>query len=185
MSIYRVRVELTGADVVGGGLSTFFFDGATGTAQQAATAVGVLYDALDNQMSTTVVWRTLPEVYVLNEIDGAVMDIIPVSTQSGTGQGASAILPRQVQGLIQMRTGSIISGRQLRGRIFVPGPTVGSQTDGNPSAAYIAALNAATATLIGTANADWVVWSRTHGTKSAVTSAGTWSKWASLNSRRD
>lgn len=65
----------------------------------------------------------------------------PVNSQSGAGAGTGALelLPRQVSGIITLRT--IATGRKGRGRVYVPFPSEGlNDAPGAPSAAYVTAL---------------------------------------------
>lgn len=85
--------------------------------------------------------------------------------------------------LCQLRTGFYTSGRELRGRIFIPGATQDDTDSGFPSAALISAVQTPLDTLIGSANL--AVYSTTHRTWASVSSGGVWSKYALMRSRRD
>jgi hypothetical protein len=184
MSIRRVQVIWSGAPTVGGGLSTIYFDSTVGTAQQCVTAVGNFFTNTNDRRLTTAVWNTVPEVATLSDT-GVLEDIVTTTPSSGQGTDAGDAMPPTVQGLLQVRTASIVNGRQLRGRIFLPGNGESQNAVGIPTAATLTDYNTEATALINDANTSWVVWSRTHGLKGTVSQSSMWTKWAVLRSRRD
>jgi hypothetical protein len=106
------------------------------------------------------------------------------ATISATGGGEA--LPRFSQLLCQLRTGNVINGRRLRGRIFLPGMQETTNTSlGKPSSALVTSNTGALETMRAAVAPRWVVYSRTNKAFGIVTSVGTWGEWASLRSRRD
>lgn len=182
----RVRVNLTG-DTVGPGLSTFYFDGTTqGLADDAAAAVATFWTAIAAYHPSYGTWSVDTQVAVLNAVNGQLTDTLTVAPASGTGSDGSAQLSAASQGLIRLRTASVLGGRRLAGRLFIPGATeTYNDTGGVPTAGYKLALNNAATALINDAGNAWVVWSRVNGTVGVITAADTWSKWAVMRSRRD
>lgn len=119
---------------------------------------------------------------------------IPQLSDAGAGAGtAGAIgLPRQSAGLTSWRTD--LAGSRGRGRSFWPFPAAAmNEGDGNPTTTYISALDATAVSLIaldeldsdshGTANVDFVLWSKKYNTMTPITSAIHPDKWATQKRR--
>lgn len=68
---------------------------------------------------------------------------------AGFGLEVGDCLPRQVRGILSLRTA--FAGRQYRGRLYIPFPGEGSNdADATPTAAYLVKLNAFGAAVIAT-----------------------------------
>lgn len=181
----RVRVTL-GAMTIGPGLSTFYFDGVDqAAADDAAGAVTTFMTAIESAMVSYGTWSLETQVAQVDIGTGELEAVYNVAPASGLGDVGDTQLALATQGLLQLRTGSIINGRELRGRLFIPGPTEGhNDLGGRPTAAYIADVNAAAAGLVAD-SAGWGVWGRASGSFVEITAATCWSQWAVLRSRRD
>jgi len=185
-TLYRLGTDWSGGGVFGGGRSTLYFDTDGGSAQQAATAAATFWGAVDAFVCNTARWDLDPEVQMIDEATGSIVSTDFVTPAGATGTDASAQLPPTVQGLIQWRTGTVVSGRVLRGRTFIPAAPEGqNDASGIPSAAYTAALDTAATALMNDANCQLAIYSKTHGVSGLVTDVTVWNKWASLRSRRD
>jgi len=186
MSVQRVRVVWSGTPTVGDGLSTFYFDGAIGTAAQQVAAVNLFLDSVSASYADNLAWSTQADVAVLNTATGALEGIIATTVQTGAGSLTDDQLSPATQGLLRLITSVVVGGRLLRGRLFLPGATEASNSAGGiPLQAYRDDYEAAAAVLIADANVQWSVWSRTHGALAPIGSANVWTKWAVLRSRRD
>jgi hypothetical protein len=185
MAIYRVRVTLSGASVVGGGLSTFYFNNLGGTAQQAVTALGTFFGAIRPKVHNTVSYSSEPDVATLDSSNGNLMAITGTLPFAGTGAGGGEVMALNTQGLLRLRTDTIANNRFVHGRFFIPGPEESANTTGVPLGAYKDAMSGAGAALIADGTCIWVVWSRTHGVEAPIVSATCWEKWATLSGRRD
>lgn len=188
--MYRVRTSLTG--VQGSPwLSTMYFDVAGGTAQDAADAVGVFWTAMDNSMVSAVQWATEAEVAQVNASNGNLVMVHATTPASGTGASATEVLPIATQALIRWRTGSIVNGREVRGRTFIPGLVEANNDSGSPTSTLVTNYSAAAAALIADANSTLVVWHRpttpggSDGSKHDVVTGSMWTEFAVLRSRRD
>jgi hypothetical protein len=167
-------------------LSTFYFNSAVGSPTQMGSAVSAFLGSTEGQRSNGLAWTRVPEVATFNEVTGTLESVAGLVPGSGVGTNVTDALSPTTQGLLQLRTGLIVFGRLLRGRIFLPGPCEAHNgSSGGPLAGYVDPYETAAATLVGDANTDLVIWSQTHGVKAPVASADVWSKWASLRSRRD
>lgn len=184
MSMWRVRTGFTGSQGAPY-LNTLYFDTLGGTAGQAVAAAGAFWGDVDALIVNDLSWATEPEVYQLSEVTGQPVSVTQVTSLTGTGAKTGAMLPRATQGLIRLGTGVFVGGREIRGRIFVPGLEVGADNNGSLEASYAAALEAATLTLQTDANSALVVWSRKNGQMEGVIASSAWSEFAVLRSRRD
>lgn len=185
MSVYRVPVFWQGTYVVGGGVSSFYFNSAAGTPAQAVTAVVDFLNGSEDRRHSSITWSCGADIDTLNVGTGALEATDNFTPATGTGTNGGQPLPPATQGLLRITTGIVVAGRLLRGRIFLPGNTENDNDLGAPVSAYQTDYNALADTMIGLGTADWSVWSRTHGTLASVNSAAIWTKWASLRSRRD
>jgi hypothetical protein len=185
MATYRVRADWTGTPVNGPTVSTFHFDASDGTAQAASDNVATFLAALDANLSTTLTWTTEPEVDTLNTSTGTLEAVTAVTTATGTGGNADNPLPTSTQGLARWTTGVIVSGRALKGHMFIPGFCENNNTDGAPGAATITGVNTILGNFEDAISPQLVVWSRTHGVQHPVLGSSMWNKWAILRSRRD
>ena len=187
MSIYQVHVEWTGPSSP---LHTYFhFDVAFGsTPAQTAAAVNTFMASLDDNLNSAFAWAIDSEVRQLNEASGALQAVVPV-TSTGATCGSGGVYVDVLQGLLRWTTGEIVNGRQLRGRMFIPGIEEGrNNTSGRPESTFISAVNTAAAALIADANTELVVWHRpqggTGGEIGAVLTAAMQNRWSYLSSRR-
>jgi len=185
MSVYRVPVVWAGTPTVGGGLSNFYFNSTGGTVAQAVTSVVDFLVATEASRSNNLSWSCGGDIDTLNVGTGALEDQENFTPAVGTGGDGGDELPPISQGLLRLTTGQIVSGRLLRGRLFIPGATETSNTAGFPTTTFRNDYNDAADAMIADANSAWSVWSRTHGTLATITSASMWTQWASLRSRRD
>lgn len=127
-----------------------------------------------------------PEVTIIESSTGELVGVSTIDGATVAPTGSTDALPPMTQALLQIQTPTIISGRRLRGRIFLPGMLEANNTvDGAPSAALTESFNGAGATLVDALASTWVVYSPTHRAYGTVTGVQTWNQWAVLRSRRD
>ena len=168
-------------------VSTMYFTFVAGQADQTLANVLECWGDLATVMHTDLVSTVEREQVLIEDTTGA-------ATGTELAAGPNAIgatdafepMPAATQGLIQLRTGTYVGGREIRGRLFVPSPCedTGHAT---PSAAYQTLVNGAFQDLIvdSSTSGPWRVWSRKNLQSAVVTTANTWSQWAVLRSRRD
>lgn len=185
MAIRRVRVVWTGTPVAGGALSTFYFADSLGTEQDCVDAVATFLGTVDGNMTTQISWATEADVVDINAVTGATEGVTATTPQTGAGASAGELLPAATQGLLRLRTNTIAGGREVRGRIFLPGMVESNNVSGRPESGMVTSINGAANTLRTDASVLWAVWSRQHGVAPAVASATMWTQWAVLRSRRD
>lgn len=151
----------------------------------ANAAIGVFWNAVRASMSTQCTFATDPIVAQMDAATGTRTANYPVTVITNPGLDAGDPLPPATQGLIRLRSGVFVAGREVRGRINVPGLTEPSSTNGRPTAGLLTTLNTAASTLNGATSPDLSVWSRAHGVTQAVTTTDTWTDFAIRRSRRD
>jgi hypothetical protein len=183
-NLYRIRTVMTG--VAGSPyLNTLFFQEATGTAQQAVTAVATFWGAVDAQMHQDVIWDIEQDVEVIDDTTGQIQSVVTTTGGSGNGALTDDLLPPATQALIRWRTGVFVGGREIRGKTYIPALTEVSSVAGQVASSAQTAFQNAANTLVGTANANLAVWSRKNGVSEDVTSGSVWNQFAVLRSRRD
>jgi len=165
-------------------LSTFFFDGTDDTAASTAQSAVIDFwnDAIGSVASNLSV-TTQDEVDVIDPATGDLTGAFFITGATAGGDASSDVLPRQVQGLLRINTDTIVSGRRIHGRLFLPGPCEDASDNGVPGAAY--KLNWANSCADHLLPTSWGVWSRKNGAFYTASGATVWNNWASLRSRRD
>lgn len=181
--MYRVRTVISLPASAGQGLATHWFKASGGTAQQAVTAVGNFWFAALANASSECTTLTEGEVGIVNSTSGQLVGLTSATPVASGGGGTGDPLPAQTQGLLRLFTGAFSGGRQVRGRLFIPGQ-VESVNNGFPSSGVTENWRAAGAALIADTNTLWGVYSRAHGDIFDITSVSSSTSWAVLRSRR-
>lgn len=196
-NLLRVRTILTGVDVVGGGVNTLYFLGEAAEAPDVRGLVNLFWDAIMTRTSTGVTWTGDDVVDIIDEETGQITAQVPVTSLSASGDVVGEPCPPATQGLVRLPTGVYRAGRQIRGRVFVPGVPEEHSSGGAPSTPYVTTLTTAAETLVAdsfTVGAPLVVYSRPVpadpgpsrvGQGAIVNGPSTWAKFAVLRSRRD
>lgn len=127
-----------------------------------------------------------PDIPLIDTNTNTMIGSATVAPPAITTAGGGEALPRFTQLLIRLETGTIVAGRRLRGRIFLPGmQETLNTTQGVPSGTLIASINASLVTLLQQVDAPLAVYGPTHFAYAEVNSATAWTQWAVLRSRRD
>lgn len=149
----------------------FTDDGTLATAQDALVATNFFFSALTGNIQQDCDYIIEGNVARIDDVTGALVGAWGGTQGAGGGTYVGDTLPRQVQALCQWNTGVVVNGRFLRGRTFIPciGEPINSP-GGVPSAAFVASITTAAATLIADAGNELRVWSRTHGVSHPVVS---------------
>nr|CRY96190.1 hypothetical protein [uncultured prokaryote] len=167
--------------------STLYFEGAISTeAQDAVDQVDVLWGNLTSVMVAGITATIEPFVA---SIDPATGDVIggfvttPAAPQVGDATGS--MLPGASQVQQNLLTGVYVGGRNIRGKMYIPGlPASYSDLSGRVDATVPATMAIAFDALLAD-GPDLVVWSRKNGATYAVSDTTTSPNFASLRSRRD
>ena len=186
MALMRVRTVFSGVPGTPW-YSNLFFEGGTGLFQDAVDAVAAFWEDCSAAISPLVSWTVEGTVTVLDPVTGQPVGVIAATGDGGPGTASGDMVSRASQILVQLRTGEFLNGREVRGKIFIPG-VVGStvDADGGVETAVVAQFEGYTATLLAnSATVPLSVWSRTGGIAYPVVDAPVSSEWAVLRSRRD
>jgi hypothetical protein len=182
-----MRAEVTWTGLQGAPYFTALNFIATG--QTGADAVGVAVSdflgSIDNSLSSSLSYSLSSEVTQYNDTTGEPVAVFAIDPFTGTCGDATEVLPPVDQGLARLLTGSYVGGRQIRGRIFIPGLTQASNDGGRLISTWRTAISDAIALMVDQPDASLAVWSPTHGTTTAVQAVSVWENFASLRSRRD
>jgi len=185
---YQVTVEFSGPSGTPW-FNRMYFTTGGGTAQQAATAAGTFWGAVDALIRDDVTWTTGTEVEELNDSTGALETVNAITAVTGTGGDTTTDMATVLQGLVSWRTGTIVNGRELRGRTFIPGLTQNVNTAGLLSTAAQTAWTTAANALIADANSVYVIWHRpvngSGGQMAPVVTCSVTRKFSVMRSRRD
>lgn len=183
----RVRTVFTGVE---GSpyYSNIYFGGSTsGEAAQAVIHVDSFWEAVGLNMCTPLVWQVEGDVPNIDPVTGDIIELFTVAASSGAADSTAEAMPLAAQGLVRLRTGQYIGGRELRGRIYIPYLSVSAINDGVLDNTVRGVLLAAAGNLRTQAagTGGLVVWSRTHGEWEFVQQTDVWTQIAVLRSRRD
>lgn len=184
----RVTTQWTGLQGMPG-YTTLHYDGPDDQAGAdfAAALTEEIWAGLDAQVWSGVTSLVLPNVEAIDPVSGSTIGSFGVTTTPNAHAASGDPQPVATQGLVQLRTGTYVSGREIRGRVFIPGSIDNADLGGAPNPAYTSALaavfNAAIADGLA-GGTPLVVWSPTRGQAANVTTATAWNQWAVLRSRR-
>nr|CRY97413.1 hypothetical protein [uncultured prokaryote] len=182
----RIRTVFTG--VAGSPYySNFYFDNVATSveANELADLVHDLWDGLKSVLRAGMVAQIDPFAPTISPSTGEITGSFAVSAPPVTFTNVNQALPPATQALVTLSTGVFVGGRQITGRVFVPGYTEGSNgVDGTFSIADAGVLQGRFAAL-ATGTDRIGVWSRKNGEFQQVSSVTVATKWAVLRSRRD
>lgn len=184
----RVTTQWTGLQGMPG-YTTLHFSGPDDQAGAdfAASLTEAIWAGLDAQIWSGITSLVLPNVEAIDPVTGATTGSFGVTTTPDTKAASGDPQPVATQGLVQLRTGLYVAGREIRGRVFIPGSVDNADLAGSPNPSYTGALAAVFNTAIADGQAGGtplVVWSPTRGQAADVTTATAWNQWAVLRSRR-
>jgi len=158
----RLRVAWTGSAVVGGGLSTFYFDSGS-TATAITPAMNTFFGVLKAYVPGTNTFNIPNGGDIIHAETGALSGIWSSGgayTISCTGSGP---YPSGVGGRIKWGTAAIINGRRVRGATAVSPMVIAEyDSDGTLNGSMLTAINNACAALLATTGVELVIWHRPH-----------------------
>lgn len=176
----------------GSGLRTimYFADG-SGLVPSIRSGVNDLWDALKGNFTAAYTVRVSPECRILNTATGVLEDVeSDTASYSVTGTGSGNSAADATQALIRWTTGTIVAGRRLQGRTFLPGTPTSSVSNGNLAGFAVSGINGAVAAWLAdpTKSGGFSVWHRPKagggGSASAVVGGTVWGEFAVLRRRR-
>lgn len=195
--ILRTNALITGSGLLGGGLSTMYWapgsiGGSTADATDCLARFRAMWVSIATRLSSTISFVFDQTVLAIEATTGVLTGSYTAAPAlTVVGGSASEPLPRQTQGLIRWGTASVINGRRVRGRTFVPGVQEGDNDGtGSPVAALVTALTTAGATILtaGATTSEACIWHRpvggAGGASPDITSVQGAPTWSVLRSRR-
>ena len=182
-SVKRVRTEWTGLPG-GPALTTNYWPDSVSVANCIAGTQG-FWDAMKARIANDAAWTVLADVETVDVTTGQVTSVASGTAGTGVGTASDAMLSLGTQGLLNLRTGTYVNGREVRGKLYVPVPTVGQNNDGVPIAAYKTALGASYAAALAAGPATaMMIYSPTNHAAYPVTATSPSAYWARLRSRQ-
>src|SRR5262245_10964754 len=193
----KTEAILDGASVADSWLSTLYWEpGTVGGSNSDATDCLARFRAFWNAMNGIVcsgVTATFnPLVLAIDAADGELQAAFTGATPSPvTFVMTGDPLPSQTQGLITWNTSTVVNGRRVRGRTYVPLPSESHNASGAPQPAYTTGLQAGVAALMtaGSTASRPVIWHRPPpagglGIDAPVIGGSASPAWSVLRSRR-
>jgi hypothetical protein len=181
--MYRVRTVWTG--IAGTPfLTTTYFDASAYASSAAVTNMAAFWDAIPTHININLDWQVQGDVDIVDPVTGQITAIESNTPESGSGSSSLEVLSLGTCGLINLRTGVYVAGREIRGKLYVPGPTEGSSIQGTPGAAYASALQTAFDTLQSPSGPQLVVYSPKNARWEPVAAPVVSSYWARITTRQ-
>lgn len=170
-----------------GEVTVMYFIAEADVADQRA-ALASFWGDLDGTLTVDTNWRIRDAGVDVDETTGTLVDAwSDFNVYQGAGAAPSAPVPDASQLLLRWRTTTIINGRFLQGRTYVPGLAAANTIGGNVSPAVLSG-GAVFITDFLDALVGFSVWHRPSdegpGQAVSVTSGGIWSELAVLRRRR-
>ena len=151
--------------------------------------IGTLFSALMGDASNTTSFQVAQSGRELDTATGTVTGFWDSNTvHDGVGGAATTAIADVAQMLLRWRTSTVIAGRLVQGRTFIPGMSAGEIQEGNVNSGTVATAAAACTTFLAE-RPDFVIWHRpvggAGGVAVPVTGSGVWSEWAVQRKRRN
>lgn len=182
----EITVDWT-TDAGSGFVSVFNFNAGVAVATQRSalnTFLGAIDGALDSGTTWTVATAGREWDATTGGLTGAWTHTTPYT---GVGGVAGQAVPDAIQILFRWGTSTIVNGRFLSGRTYIPGCAAINQDDGNMEESLRAAIEANGQTFAGS-SATPVVWHRpvsgSGGQEVQMQTCSVWSEFAVLRKRR-
>ena len=153
----------------------------------ALDAVESFWDSVLQFSTTDLSVNIEGEVAAIDPVTGEATKYYPGTDRQVAGKNSGSTLPPATQGLIRLRTATVVGGRRVLGKFFVPALTSAAGTQ-VPNATTRGSWQIAADGLVAEsqlADVPLVVWSRKNGIEAEVTDTSSWSQYAVLRSRRD
>lgn len=172
----------------GGGFRNVFYFDSTVTPAVQRSDIATWATGMAGVIDTNVSWTVETAGRELDETTGALVGAWTEPTgHTGLGAITGECVPDVAQILCRWATGSVVGGRFLKGRSFVPGMTVAQMKDGNIVPATVGALSTVCNTF-ATGASNLLVWHRpvlgAGGVAIPSQSGSVWSELAVLRRRR-
>jgi hypothetical protein len=158
-NLHRIRVAWEGTGVVGGGVSTFYSQGALAP---VITALSTLYNSVLGAIPPVVVIKFPNTGETLDEVSGAVVGAWThtpaITPKSGSGPAPYAA---GVGGRIVWATGDVYRRRHVRGSTYlVPFSSNQFEADGTIAGSWVSGFNTALGVCVSACLGDLAIYSR-------------------------
>lgn len=195
--IIRTAATLTGSAFPEPGLTQLWWlpgtvGGSTADATDCLARFRTCWDTIKASIANTITVDFDPICIAVEATTGVLTGAFTgTDPASVSGTGATDALPRQTQGLVRLSTSTVVNGRRLKGRLYVPGALESDNTtSGQPTTTYQNLLVTGFATILsaGATASSAQIWHRptngAGGASAAVTGVSSSSSWSVLRSRR-
>lgn len=185
MAVLRYRVTHTG--IAGTPyLSTFHADSTVTTASALRDGVQAFWASTADRRVSDLISLGEAQVDELDPGTGALIGSSAVASFNVPATGSGSAAPAATQGLLRIGTNTILGGRRIEGKLFLPGVRQNDVTGlGLVLLAYRTAYENAAADLRSATGNGWCVWTRANGGTVTTSQASVWEQFAVLRSRRD
>lgn len=184
--LWRVRTEFTGPEGLPGLNVTHWRKEPLFGTTAVVARIEDFWTGMRGLLTTGLTIRVDPEIDVIDEATGQLVDVVSETTENITGLDTDPPLPWEVQGLASVTTGLFVNGRRLRGRMFIPGLCTDSLSGGKFFESNRGDTETRwTAFTSAGLDAVFCVYSTTHHVSEPQQNAIVRSDFASLRSRRD
>ena len=195
--ILRTSALITGTGLPGGGLSILYWapgtvGGSTADATDCLARFRAIFTGFSTHIEQSISFVFDTTVLAIEATTGVLVSSFTAAAAATVVGGVSAdALPRQTQGLLRWGTSTVINGRRVRGRLFMPGAIETDNTSaGVPSGTYTSTLTTAGGSIFtpGATSSEACIWHRPGpagaGASPDITSASAATTWSVLRSRR-
>nr|CRY96173.1 hypothetical protein [uncultured prokaryote] len=181
-TVRRIRTVFTGVAGSPWYVNLHFTSAGANTPQDQVQAVIDFWTGMASRMDGRSTARVDGDVAEIDLDSGAQTGISSGTGGAVAGGSNDDPLPPATQMLVRLSTGAYAKGRQIQGRIFIPGPTNYCNNAGVLTASTVTQINTQALALI---TAGLCVYSKTNKSVSTVSTATAWSEFAVMRSRRD
>lgn len=181
----RVRVVWTGVPGTPWYSNLYTLNSAV-TPAQAKARTQTLIEGLRAYVTSAVTARIEGDVSQIESTTGQTIGVTSTPFVDIVGQSSTNRLPAATQLVTQLLTGQFLNGRQVRGRFYLGGLTIGStDSTGRPLATALTAIDGFWSTYVQANVTGAVVWSRSTGQAVPISFVNTWEQFGQQRSRRD
>lgn len=157
----RIDVVYTGLQGLPGVSSLYWAGDSQAVADDAAAATVDFFEAIQANLTPLMQVDVSNIAVGVNEEDGVLFDFLPVIGTTINGTGVDEPYPIGTACVFQFKTATIVRGRRVQGRIYVPGFTEGNDSGtGVLDPGNVTGLSTIAANTLGAATGVQVVWSR-------------------------
>lgn len=158
-SIYRMRVKLTGAPVIGPSVTTFYMD--TSPTSSDVTAVRTFFTSLEPHFPLGLYWEVPDGGDVIEATTGAISGAWGTSTSTSPAATGTVGYAEGVGVRVRWGTAGVVGGRHVVGTTFlVPLEADHFGTDGLLLVASANTLLSIATTLVTSLSGKLTIWSR-------------------------